>query len=293
MRADRPLVSPLAHHCTATDVKRRRENDHGFPRLSDLARHLVAADRRAAHRLRDHGRFRSRCRNPAALRRPHRWRAPHRHQLGRTGLGGQSGVAHPRRGRHFRRVADGLCRGLLRLLSRHVRRALRPHPASCGLQVPEQTTGAALAGRVGLAALRRRLRTGTDLRRGRRQRAPGCALRIRRYAAHDLPWQFLRPPHAVRAVERARLGRHADDARCDLPRRQGRRTGRRTGANCNGSRCRRAHPAIRHGVASGRQTWRGTGSPERSPTTPPQIRWARLSCARPAHGSPTTGRCSG
>ena len=151
-----------------------------------LARHLVGAARRAAHRLRHHGRLRSRRRHAASLRRPHRCAAPRDAQHDRTGLGGQSGLVHPRRRRHFRRLAAALCRVLLRLLSRHVAGACSAHPAAGRHQVPQQEGSARLARDLGLAVLRFGLRAGADLRRRLRQSSAGRSLSFRPDAAHDL-----------------------------------------------------------------------------------------------------------
>ena len=57
---------------------------------------------------------------------------------------------------------------------------LLAHPASRRLQVPQQAGRDPLARLLGLDAFRRRFRAGADFRRGRRQCAPGRALRLRR-----------------------------------------------------------------------------------------------------------------
>ena len=96
-----------------------------------------AAARRAADRLRRHGRLRPRrrrccCRSSA--RRDAERRVVDQHH--RPGLGRQPGVAHPRRRRDLRRLAAALRRRLLRLLPRDVSGAGRADPAPGRLRVP-------------------------------------------------------------------------------------------------------------------------------------------------------------
>ncbi len=68
-------------------------------------------------------------------------RAARGHQHGRSGLGGQPGLADPGRWRHLRGLAGALCRELLGLLPRHAAGAGGVDPAAGGIQVSQQDAG--------------------------------------------------------------------------------------------------------------------------------------------------------
>ena len=187
---------------------------------------LVAVPRRAADRLRHHGRLRPRRRHAAALRGEDRHRAPHRHQHHRPGLGRQSGLVHPRRRRDLRGVSADLCGVLLRLLHRHVPRARVADPAAGRLRIPQQGQGSALARLLGLRAVRRRAGAVAGVRRRLRQCAAGRAVPHRQRSARVLRGQrAVRTAQSVRAAVRPGVARHADDARRRLPDQQGGRPG--------------------------------------------------------------------
>ena len=120
-------------------------------RLRNPSPDLVAVPRRAADRLRHHGRLRPRRRDAAAVRRPHRHRAARRHQHHRPGLGRQPGLADPRRRRDLRGLAADLRGVVLRLLHRHVPGAGDPDPAAGRLQVPQQDRRTRAGARSGTA----------------------------------------------------------------------------------------------------------------------------------------------
>ncbi len=81
----------------------------------------------------------------AALRGAHRQRAARRDQHGRTGVGRQPGLVHPRRRRDLCGVAGALCRELFRLLSGDVPGAGDADLAAGRIQISQQD-GIARAG---------------------------------------------------------------------------------------------------------------------------------------------------
>ena len=201
----------------------RRTPDPGLPteqgvfngRLRNAENHLVAARRRAARRLRHHGRARHGRRHAAALRRAQRHRTARHHQHRRSALGRQPGVVHHRRRRHLRRLAARLCNRVLGLLLGDARRALGALLPAGRLRLPQQDPRRALAFDVGLGPVRRRRRAAADLRRRLRQPAAGRALPLRRIPRLVLHRLVLGIAQPVRARLRRRL--HGDD---HLPRRQ-------------------------------------------------------------------------
>ena len=143
-----------------------------------------AARRRAARRLRDPRRLRSRHRHAAAVRRPHRRRAARRCSIpsGRRGKATRCGSSPPAarrspRGRSStRRRSPGFYVALILV-------AVRALPAPGRLRLPQQGRRSALAQRLGLGHLRRRLRARARVRRRVRQPAARRAVSFRRRPA--------------------------------------------------------------------------------------------------------------
>ena len=169
-------------------------------RLRNLAPYLVGAARHPAHRLRRHGRLRSRHRGAAALRRADRHRAPHRHQHGRPGLGRQSGLVHPWRRGDLRGLAGALCRELFRLLSGDVPGAARR--SSCGRSGSSSAARSKAPrwrGILGLGAVRGRRGAVAGVRRRVRQSVQGRAVHLRSAIC-----AFIRPSRCFRCSIRSR-----------------------------------------------------------------------------------------
>ena len=77
---------------------------------------------------------------------------PRHHQCGRSALGRQPSLADHRGRRHLRRLAGGLCRVLLGLLSRHAPGPHRSVLQAGGLRLPFEADGQVMADRLGLGA---------------------------------------------------------------------------------------------------------------------------------------------
>ena len=177
----------------------------------------MAFHRRAARRLRRHGRPRHGRRLAPAVPRQGRQRAPRDDQLRRSALGRQPGLAHHRRRRHVRRLADDVRYGVLRLLLGDARPADGPHLPSRRLRLPLQGGRHEVAHDVGLAPVPRLRHPAGDLRRCLRQPAAGRSVPHRRNDASDLHGLVLRPAESVRPALRRALARHDRGPRRQLP----------------------------------------------------------------------------